>query len=484
MTTPTLPTGAVLDGKWRIEGLLGQGGMGSVYAAIHVRNAAKVAIKVLHPDVARDESSRERFLREGYAANQVAHPGVVKVIDDGTTSDGAPFLVMERLEGRSLEGVAEQRGGTLSVDELLRFTIPWLEVMAAAHDKGIVHRDLKPENVFVCSDGVVKVLDFGLARLRETVSQKRLTTEGSPIGTPAFMPPEQALALWDQVDARSDVYSLGASMFTLLTGQLVHDGRTVAELMVHISTKPARPIRSVLELVPPPIAAVIDRALLSARELRFDDAGAMLKALRQAGVDMLAQRHGRMTLASGGSAFDGDATVRAEPAPPSVAAVSAAFAPTGTLHAGRAPARDTARPVSSDPRRVQKAGVGVLLASLATLGGVGGYLAYRSTTSPREGADRAPEAPPTADSAPSARPSAAPRVDTATTGSAVSSAVSPAVSPVPSVQPVTSPSGLSTGVAPLKTSRPTDKPSAKPSSTSSAPSKPCQRDPFTMQCKP
>jgi serine/threonine-protein kinase len=319
------------------------------------------------------------------------------------------------------------------------------------------------------------------------VSQKRLTTEGSPIGTPAFMPPEQALALWDQVDARSDVYSLGASMFTLLTGQLVHDGRTVAELMVHISTKPARPIRSVLELVPPPIAAVIDRALLSARELRFDDAGAMLKALRQAGVDMLAQRHGRMTLASGGNAFDGDATVRAEPAPPAAAAVSAAFAPTGTLHAGRAPARDTARPVSSDPRRVPKAGVGVLLAGLAMLGGVGGYLAYRSTTSPGEGADGASEtaseteaapapAQATADSAPSARPSAAPRVDTTSTGSAVSSTQSPA----PSAQPVTSPSGLSTAVAPLKTSRPTEKPSAKPSSTSTAP---CQRDPFSMQCK-
>jgi eukaryotic-like serine/threonine-protein kinase len=483
--TATLQPGALLDGKWRVEGLLGTGGMGAVYAATHARNAAKVAIKVLHPDVARDASSRERFLREGYAANQVDHPGVVKVIDDGVTQDGAAFLVMERLEGRSLEALAEQRGGTLSVDDLLRYTIPWLEVMAAAHAKGIVHRDLKPENVFVCNDGVVKVLDFGLARLRETVSQKRLTTEGSPIGTPAFMPPEQALALWDQVDARSDVYSLGASMFTLLTGQLVHDGRTVAELMVHISTKPARPIRSVLEVVPVPIAGVIDRALLPRSEDRFADAGAMLAAVRQAGVDMITQRHARSTLASGGDAFEGDATIRVEPMLRESPAVSVPFAATGTLHAGRAPIRDTARPVSSDPRRVPKAGVGALVVGLAVLGGVGGYVAYRalSPEPSRDGGEVAQE-PKEPESSGAPKSDVAPEVSTATVPSA-SATVAPVESasarPGPSATATASEKNLERIERPRSTM--SAKPSAKPVGPAPSAPKPCIRDGFSMECK-
>jgi serine/threonine-protein kinase len=297
----------------------------------------------------------------------------------------------------------------------------------------------------------------------------------------------KALALWDQVDARSDVYSLGASMFTLLTGQLVHDGRTVAELMVHISTKPARPIRSVLELVPAPLASVIDRALLPSREQRFDDAGAMLAALRQAGVDMLAQRHGRSTLVSGGDAFDGDATIRAEPGsvlPMSAQAVSVPFAPTGTLHAGRAPVRDTARPVSSDPRRVPKAGLGVLFGALALLGGLGGYVAYRSTTKPAAPAD-----PVTSTAAISEEPSHA-----TTERSTQVLPSSPAVSstpvatiasavPPPTIEPASTSARPS--AAPVRISRPTSKPSAKPDVSHARPtSRPCVRDPMTMLCKP
>lgn len=282
MSEHLLPSGTILDGKWRVDGLLGRGGMGTVYAATHVRNSARVALKVLHPEVEREAGSRERFLREGYAANRVGHPGVVTVLDDGVTADNIVFLVMERLEGQPLDAVADAAGGRLSVAETLRYAIPWLEVLAAAHAAGIVHRDLKPENVFVCTNGVVKVLDFGLASVREAVNQKRLTTTGIPLGTPAFMPREQALAHWDEVDARSDVYSIGASLFTLLTGQLVHDGRTVPEIIVAVSTRPARPIRSIAPEVPSGLASVIDRSLQFRPEDRYAHAGQMLAALRAA----------------------------------------------------------------------------------------------------------------------------------------------------------------------------------------------------------
>jgi serine/threonine-protein kinase len=145
-----------------------------------------------------------------------------------------------------------------------------------------VHRDLKPENFFACKDGSVKVLDFGIARVKEVVSQPRLTTTGVPMGTPAYMPAEQALARWHEVDARSDVWSLGASFFSLLTGEIVHVGTTVPELLVAVSTTDARPVRSLAPQVPIPVAAVIDRALRRARSERFADAGEMLTALRAA----------------------------------------------------------------------------------------------------------------------------------------------------------------------------------------------------------
>ncbi|NUP13143.1 MAG: serine/threonine protein kinase [Polyangiaceae bacterium] len=302
----TLASGTILDGKWRIESLLGEGGMGFVYAAAHARNGARVAIKMLKPEVAKDEATRARFFHEGYAANRVEHPGVVKILDDGTTPDGLPYLVMERLVGQSLEAIADAHGGVLPFADLVRIVDAWLEVVAIAHHKGIVHRDLKPENVFLCEGGAVKVLDFGIASVREISSQRRLTVAGIPMGTPAFMPREQALAHWDEVDARSDVYALGASIFTLLSGRLVHEARSPAELLVMTSTVPAAPVASVVPGLPAPFASVLDRALQFRREDRWEDAGKMLEAWRLA-----ARLVGSLPA---GATIEFDATTRVEPA--------------------------------------------------------------------------------------------------------------------------------------------------------------------------
>ena len=221
--------GTTLLDKWRLDALIGMGGMAAVFAATH-RNGLRGAVKVLWPPCSRDEEIRRRFLREGYIANRVHHPGAVRVLDDDTTTDGRAFLVMELLDGSPLHEFAEAHGGRLDPGRVLLVSDQVLDVLCAAHDQGIVHRDIKPENLFLTSDGRVKVLDFGIARIDE---QRGLafgaTQSGAPMGTPGFMAPEQARGRWDLVGPQSDIWSVGATMFTLLSGAAVHDGETVAE---------------------------------------------------------------------------------------------------------------------------------------------------------------------------------------------------------------------------------------------------------------
>ncbi|UQA57629.1 serine/threonine-protein kinase [Polyangium aurulentum] len=272
--------GEILRGKWRIDALLGVGGMAVVYAATH-RNGKRVAVKMLHPEMSMDPDLRARFLREGYAANSIGHPGCVAVLDDEVSEDGAVFVVMELLEGETLDARAERSGGRLSPGEVVPLVDQLLDILAAAHAKGIIHRDLKPENLFLTHEGKLKVLDFGIARLRDG-QNARLTATGVGMGTPAFMPPEQALAKWDEVDARSDLWAIGATMFTLLTGRLVHEAGSVAALLIAIATKPVAPIASILPGIPPALAAAIDRALAFDPAHRFQDARSMQAALRAA----------------------------------------------------------------------------------------------------------------------------------------------------------------------------------------------------------
>jgi serine/threonine-protein kinase len=273
--------GQVLSGKWRLDALLGVGGMGAVYVATH-RNGKRVAIKVLHASLAMLDDARTRFLSEGYAANAVGHRGAVSVLDDDVTEDGAVFLVVEFLEGETLEARRERCGGRLPVTEVLRTGAGVLEVLASAHAAGIVHRDVKPENVFLTMEGEVKLLDFGIARVREISSRAGRTEIGSAMGTPAFMPPEQARGRWDELDARSDVWAVGAMMFTLLAGRHVHEGSTTNEVLLSAMTRPAPPLATAWPDAPPEVAAVVDRALQFRRDQRWEDATAMLAAVHAA----------------------------------------------------------------------------------------------------------------------------------------------------------------------------------------------------------
>ena len=274
--------GLTLAKKYRLDRLLGIGGMAAVYSATH-RNKKRVAIKILHPELGIDDSVKTRFLREGYAANTVDHPGAVAVFDDDVTEDGSAFLVMELLQGETLDARAERKGGTLPLSEVLALSDQLLDVLGAAHDKGLVHRDIKPDNLFLTTQGQLKVLDFGIARLRELSSpDQKETGVGSFMGTPAFMSPEQARGRWNEVDPRSDVWAVGATMYNLLSGRSVHDTESVGEQLVMAATVPAPPLISVLPEIQPIVAELVDTALAFDKTRRWPDVRAMQVALRRA----------------------------------------------------------------------------------------------------------------------------------------------------------------------------------------------------------
>ena len=270
--------GAWITEKYRLERLIGCGGMASVYAGVH-RNRNRVAIKILHPHLSIDTDLRARFLREGYVANRVDHPGAVRVLDDDTADDGAVFLVMELLEGVTLDERWKRAGLRLPQQEVCELASQLLDVLAAAHAQGIVHRDIKPENLFLTREGVLKVLDFGIARLQEAGASHGPTQTGRMLGTPAFMPPEQALGRSREIDGQTDVWAVGATMFTLLTGHPVHEAETMQEMLVNAASQPARLLASLLPELPQGIAQVIDRALAFRKVERWSDARAMEAAL-------------------------------------------------------------------------------------------------------------------------------------------------------------------------------------------------------------
>src|SRR5882724_3906130 len=301
--------GRTLKAKWTLERLLGIGGMASVYAATH-RNQKRVAVKVLHPELSFNAAVRQRFLREGYVANTVQHAGAVSVDDDDLGEDGCAFLVMELLDGETLEARWERKGRRLPTPEVLALMDRVLDTLAAAHARGIVHRDLKPENLFFTRDAQVKVLDFGIARVRE-LSGATKTQTGSLMGTPTFMPPEQARGRWEEVDARSDLWAVGATMFTLLSGEFVHMATTVNEALVQAVTQPARSLGSLRPELPSAVIAFVDRTLAYDKQARWPDALSMQTALREAYASLESDWDERTVL------DDAAASLPDEPAPAS-----------------------------------------------------------------------------------------------------------------------------------------------------------------------
>jgi serine/threonine-protein kinase len=273
--------GRVLLGKWTLVELLGIGGTAIVYEARH-RNGKRVAIKLLRPDRALDPQIRERFQREGYTANAVGHPGVVRIDDDDVSDDGAAFLVMELLEGASLDKRALRAGGCLPWPVVVELMDQLLEILQVAHERNIIHRDIKPGNLFLTREGQLKVLDFGLARLTNQEPGLQSTLEGAVLGTPAFMAPEQARGARNNVTARTDIWAVGATAFFLLSARHVYEADTVNEQLAQAMTLPAPSVRDWVSDVPAGLAAVLQRALEYDPEDRWESAQQMLSELRSA----------------------------------------------------------------------------------------------------------------------------------------------------------------------------------------------------------
>jgi serine/threonine-protein kinase len=256
--------GDVLVGKYRVERVIGTGGMGVVVAAQHIALDERVALKFLLPNALFDPTSIGRFVREAQTAVRIKSEHVARISDVGTFDDGAPYIVMEYLEGTDLKAVVASKG-PLPVAEAVDYLLQASEALAEAHSLGIVHRDIKPANLFVTHrrDGsaLVKVLDFGISKLIESKDANQgLTTTATMLGSPLYMSPEQARSA-KSVDTRTDIWSLGTVLFELLSGKSPFDGDTLAALVAKIVADPPASLRALRPDVPPGLEAVVLKCL-------------------------------------------------------------------------------------------------------------------------------------------------------------------------------------------------------------------------------
>jgi serine/threonine protein kinase len=262
----------LVDGRYRIIDLIGEGGMGKVYLAEHEEIGRKVAIKVLHANYSRMPDLVERFRREARAASRIGNPHIVDITDSGTSSDGSVYFVMEYLEGVELAQLIK-RDGALDVARALRVASQISRALSVAHGQGIIHRDLKPENIFlVRREGTadfVKVLDFGIAKTTEAeeVRERRLTSPGMAMGTPEYMAPEQAAGR--PADARCDVYALGAILYEMLTGDAPYQGANFMEILAKKATSDPTPPMVLRRGISPEVNDLVIRAMARQPEERL-----------------------------------------------------------------------------------------------------------------------------------------------------------------------------------------------------------------------
>ncbi len=287
MVVPTLqsPIGSVIGGRYRVLSVLGEGGMGVLYAAEHTLTRRRVALKLLRSGRDGDElrTLRERFLVEARTAAAVRHPNIVDVLDMGLDEDGSPFLALELLEGMALDQMLRERG-QLSPEQTLRFLLPIIGALATLHDAGIVHRDIKPSNIFLRTGARLalepKLLDFGLAH---PLADPRLTRSGMVVGTPLYIAPEQAAG--DAVGFGADVWSVGVVLYECLAGRVPFKGEERAALAAQVLAGQIQPLREVAPHVAPSFAYAIERALRRDLRMRYT-------SMRELARSLVASAHG------------------------------------------------------------------------------------------------------------------------------------------------------------------------------------------------
>jgi tRNA A-37 threonylcarbamoyl transferase component Bud32 len=274
--------GDLISGKYRLVRLIGEGGMGSVFEARHEYLGTNVALKFIHPEITRRPELVARFLQEARLSASIKSLHIARVTDVDQAADGAAYLVMELLEGKSLHQILDE-SGRLSQDVALDYTVQILAGLAAAHKAGVVHRDLKPDNVFVLQSPhgpVLKLLDFGIAKLKRPDDAEKggLTRPGMMMGTPEYMAPEQAFSA-DTVDARADIYSVGTMLYEMLSGQRPTPGNDPQQIAAMVLGRQVPYLRSVAPTVPDTIAQITHRAMAPAPTDRWGSAEQLRDAL-------------------------------------------------------------------------------------------------------------------------------------------------------------------------------------------------------------
>jgi len=416
-TVTELTEGAVLRGKYQILGKLGQGGMGIVYKARHLHFDELCALKVVTSHLAEEAGFLQRFRAEALVMRKLAHPNAVRVQDFDETEDGRPFMVMEYVEGRSLDKLLAT-GIPFPPRRAVRITLQAASALGAAHALGIIHRDIKPANILLAEgpDGgdLVKVLDFGVAKVKEgstLVMGASLTRTGFVVGTPEYMSPEQARGVrGDELDGRTDLYSLGVVLYEMLTGRLPFTADTpVMMLMAHVQTEPLDP-RQLRADLPAPLTALVLRTLEKDPDRRFPTAEALREALESLEQD----RTVRLTPAPAPSAVRGVPTPRVPPRVPPAPPPEGRISPPGAKQAALAapamarPARPVFTPAEEPSRSPW---MYVAIGTLVVAGAAGGFLWYRSSQ-PSPASTEAPT-PAVETSAPAQQPAAPPVTESA-----------------------------------------------------------------------
>ncbi|MEI7891922.1 MAG: serine/threonine-protein kinase [Myxococcales bacterium] len=280
MSFSPIRPGDIIAGKYRADRVLGQGGMGIVIAATHLELEVPVAIKFVLPEWLENQDAVARFLREGRAAAKIKSEHVARVLDVGKLDNGSPFLVMEYLEGMDL--AARIRGGWLAVHEAVGYILQTCEALAEAHAAGIIHRDIKPANLFITrradKSACVKVLDFGISKVKSTKSTALTQAQGTILGSLLYMSPEQLRSSKD-VDHRADVWALGVTLYELLTGLLPFNAEEFPELVVQIVMAPPAPLRTRRADIPEALERVVMDCLEKDRQRRISNVAELAQRL-------------------------------------------------------------------------------------------------------------------------------------------------------------------------------------------------------------
>ena len=281
----SLPEGALVGGRFKVERLIGRGGMGEVYAARHVTTGKEVALKLIRAAAGSGKDHVRRFMREARAATAIEHPNVIEVLDVFEDSDGTPVMVMELLKGEPFSSYRE-RAGALELHQVSELLLPAVRALQAAHDKGIVHRDLKPDNVFLATTPAgrtTKVLDFGIAKVLDPTkisaeTQGQQTSTGSILGTPHYMSYEQAMSD-KSVDHRTDIWAMGVMIFEALTGRRPMTYDTLGQMYAGFLQGSVPSIREYLPELPDDAATVIDHCLAKQQGDRLGNLGPLIDVL-------------------------------------------------------------------------------------------------------------------------------------------------------------------------------------------------------------